>query len=55
MSFETHSNANGSKPRKSRKTTLVSTSGGLVSQTMASRGRTLRSDASRARQESSWA
>ena len=55
MSFETQSMASGRRARKRRKTMLASTSGGLVSQTMLSSGRTLRSDASRSRQESSTA
>ena len=55
MSFETQSIASGSSARTRRKTMLASTRGGLVSHTILSNGRTFRSEARRARQESSTA
>ena len=55
ISLETQSIASGSRARRRRKTALATTSGGLVSHTICSSGRTLRSDANRSRQESSLA
>ena len=55
MSLDTQSMASGSSARKSRKTVLATTSGGLVSHTILNNGRIFRSDASRERQVSSWA
>ena len=55
MSLETQSMASGSSARRRRKTVLAITKGGLVSHTIRNSGLIFRSDARRARQESSCA